>query len=219
MRPKVLAVLVLAASAARPAAQAPGVKVAPMLDNATVAVERVRLAPGAAQPPHTHVYAELLVILSRGELEMHAGAARSKEHRSPGDVEFVKAGVSHFGVNAGDGPLDVMTVAIKADRTHGGTSPLPQPMPGVTRKSVLDNAELSVTRFEFEPDAREPVPTHPYDLLVVPTTAARLDVQLGAKKEVRSYAVGEAIFVPRSVPHAVANVGTASFQVLGIAIK
>jgi oxalate decarboxylase/phosphoglucose isomerase-like protein (cupin superfamily) len=38
-------------------------------------------------------------------------------------------------------------------------------------------------------------------------------------KEVRGYMVGEVVFIPRSVPHAAANVGTAPFRLLGIAVK
>ena len=55
--------------------------------------------------------------------------------------------------------------------------------------------------------------------LNLPTAPGRLDVQVGDKKNVRGYAVGEAFFVPRNVPHALANVGTSSLRLLSIRFK
>ena len=48
---------------------------------------------------------------------------------------------------------------------------------------------------------------------------ARLDVQVGDKKHAHGYLAGEMIFIPRNVPHAVANAGTTPFRMLGIVIK
>jgi quercetin dioxygenase-like cupin family protein len=63
------------------------------------------------------------------------------------------------------------------------------------------------------------VHTHAHDLVVIPITAARLDVQVGDKKNVRGYRIGEAIWIPRLTPHAVANAGTASMRILGVVVK
>jgi len=190
-----------------------------VLDNATITAVRLKLAPGAKEQPHTHAYPMLVVVLTKGEMEMRNGEGHTKGARKVGDVEFVAAGVSHNAANVGAAPLEALVLAIKPERVRGGTAPPAQALPGVTRKPLLDNPDVKVTRLEFEAEVREAVHTHPYDLLVVPTTPARLDIQVGDKKHVRGYAIGEAIFIPRTVPHAVANVGTASFRILGIAIK
>ena len=204
------------------AAQAPaasGITSVPVLDNATLSASKITLAPGAREQIHTHPWPMLIVVLSRGELEMHNGSAHKKGPRVAGDLEFVPANVPHAGANVGATPLEGLMLALKPERPYGGATPPPQPLPGLTRTLLLDNAELTVTRLEFEEGVREPVHTHPYDLLVVPTMPARLDVQLGMSKEVRGYAAGEPIFIPRWVPHAAANVGASPFRVLGIAIK
>jgi quercetin dioxygenase-like cupin family protein len=220
MIPRLAAALLLAMAGVS-VAQEPGkgTTVTPVLDNSTVSVSRVTLAPGAREQTHTHPHPILLVVLSRSDVEMHHGSAHTKGPRAAGDVEFVGAGVPHARANVGAAPLDELVLALKPDRPHGGTTPPPQPLPGVTRTLLLDNSDVTVTRLDFEAGAREPVHTHPYDLLVVPTTPARMDLQLGMSKEVRGYAAGETIFIPRSVPHAAANVGTSSFRVLGIAVK
>ena len=205
------------------AAQAPplptGITSTPVLDNSTLSASRITLAPGAREQVHTHPWPMLIVVLSRGELEMHNGSTHKRGTRIAGDIEFVPANAPHAAANVGATPLTGLMLALKPERVHGDTAPAPQALPGLTRTLLLDNAELMVMRLEFEEGVREPVHTHPYDLLVVPTMPARLDVQLGMSKEVRGYAAGEAIFIPRSVPHAAANVGTSPFRVLGIAIK
>ena len=191
----------------------------PVLDNATVTAVRLKLAPGAKEQPHTHPYPMLVVVLTHGEMEMYNGDVHTKSPRKPGDLEYIGAGVSHHSGNVGAMPLEALVLAIKPDRVRGGTAPPAQALPGVTRTPMLDKPDVIVTRLEFEAEVREAVHTHPYDLLVVPTTPARLDVQIGDKKSVRGYAVGEAFFIPRNVPHAVANVGTSSFRLLSIRFK
>jgi quercetin dioxygenase-like cupin family protein len=196
-----------------------GFTVTPVLDNATLTAVRLTMAPGAKEQPHTHRYPMLVVVLTRGEMEVHNGPAQTKGPRKPGDIEFIGAGVSHNAGNVGTASLEALVLAIKPDRVHGGAAPPPQALPGITRKPVLDNPDLAVTRLEVEADVREPVHTHPYDLVVVPTMPARLDVQVGHTKNVRGYKAGEMIFIPRNVRHAVANVGTTPFRLLGVVIK
>jgi quercetin dioxygenase-like cupin family protein len=214
----VLLVLVSAAAVVAQTAPPPGFTIETVLDNATVGVAKLLLAPGAREQPHTHPYPLLIVITSRGDLEITNGGAHKKGPRIPGDIEFVAAGTSHAGANVGALPLHALALALKPSRAHGDPTPQ-QLVPGVTRTALLDNAEARVTRLEFEEDAREPLHTHPYDVLIVAITPARVDLQLGTKKDVHSYAVGETIYVPRTVPHAIANTGTAAFRILAIAIK
>ncbi len=213
----------LVLSAASLHAQGPavplGFTVTPVLDNATLTAVRLKMAPGAKEQPHTHQYPMLVVVLTHGEMEVHNGPAQTKGPRKPGDIEFIGAGVAHNAGNVGTTPLEALVLAIKPDRVRGGAAPPPQVLPGITRKPVLDKPDLAVTRLEVEADVREPVHTHPYDLVVVPTMPARLDVQVGDKKNVRGYTAGEMIFIPRNVPHAVANVGTTPFRLLGVIIK
>ncbi|MBI4264169.1 MAG: hypothetical protein HY657_07325 [Acidobacteria bacterium] len=124
-----------------------------------------------------------------------------------GDVEFIGRDLRHAAANVGTSPFEVVVAAIKPDRVPGGVAaPAPLP-PGVTRTGVLDNPEVTAARLEFAPAAREMVHTHPYDLVVVPLTSSRLEVQIGNGKETKEYAVGEAVFIARNEPHAVANLG------------
>ena len=223
MPPRFLLLGALLMQAGSPGAQAPapppGFTVKPVLDNATLAAVRLKIAPGAKEQPHTHPYPMLVVVLTPGEMQMHNGEAHTKGMRKPGDVEFVNAGVSHNAGNSGTTPLEALVLAIKPDRVRGGAVSPRQAVPGIIRKPMFDKPDLSVTRLEIDADVREPVHTHPYDLAVVPTALDRLDVQVGDKKNVRAYAPGEIIFIPRNVPHAVANGGTTTIRLLAIVVK
>lgn len=223
MPPRLILLGALLMQAGSPAAQAPapppGFTVKPLVDNATLTAFRLKIAPGAQEQPHTHPYPMLVVVLTPSEMEMRNGESHKKGLRKPGDLEFINSGVSHNAGNIGATPLEALVFAIKPDRVRGGAAPPRQAVPGIIRKPLLDKSDLSVTRLEIDADVREPVHTHPYDLAVVPTMAGRLDVQVGDKKQVRAYATGEMIFIPRNVPHAVANGGTTSTRLLAIVIK
>ena len=203
----------------RQAPAAPGVSTVSVLDNETTGVEHLVLAPGAREQPHTHAHPIVVIVLTRSDMEIHNGTSHTKGTQQPGHLEFVKAGTAHHTANVGTTPLHALVLSIKPDRPRGGIAPPAQATPGVTRTSLLDNAHVTVTKLEFEPDVREPLHTHPFDLLVVPTTASRVDMQIGDRKEMRGYMVGEAIFIHRGVPHAVANIGAASFRAVAVAFK
>lgn len=207
------AVLLHAQAPAPPA----GFTVTPLFDNSTVTVIRLQVAPGAREQPHAHPYSMLAVYLTRADVEMHNGASHSTDTKQPGDVEFIGRDVTHAAANAGSSPLDLVAISIKPERVRGGTAPPAPPPAGVTRTPVFDNADATVTRLEFAPAAHEPMHTHPYDLVVVPLTPARLEVRTG--KETKVYAPGEAFFIPRNEPHAVANLASERFTEIGIAIK
>ena len=192
-----------------------------MLDNATIRRRRLKLAPGAKEQPHTHPYSMLVVILTASEMEMYNGEMHTSGSGRSGQIQFIGAGVSHHAGTRARLPLDALVLAIKADRVRGGIAPRRRwrRMPGVTRTPLLDNHHRHVTRSRFEaesargrshaslPSARRP------DIAGAPRRPDR------SQEEVRRYAVGEAFFMPRDVAHAVANVGTASFRLLGIRIK
>lgn len=218
-----LLVLTLALGAAAVDAQTPapvpGRTVTPLFENGTLSAVKLTFAPGSRETPHTHPYPLLVIVTNHGEMEMSNGGPAMKGSRAPGDCEFVAAGVTHAAANVGSTPLEAIALNLKADRVKGGVAPAPQPLPGLARTPMSSNDDLVVTRLEFDADVREPVHTHPYDLVVVPISAGSLDLQIGNKKSVHNSPVGEAIFIPRGVPHAAANVGTTPLRILGIAIK
>lgn len=104
--------------AARGAGQAPvaptskpAVKV--LLENAQVRVRQVDFAPGAGDT-HTHPYAHVGVILTKGQLAF-ADAGKPEEVVSfeAGSVGFREANVTHSARNPGKEPMRVIEVEVK----------------------------------------------------------------------------------------------------------
>jgi quercetin dioxygenase-like cupin family protein len=190
-----------------------------LVNNATVLVARLRMAPNAREDVHTHPFSAVVVQIDAGDVEMHLGSVRSKTRRAPGFIELIPQAVPHAAANVGRAPFDVVTIAMKPDRRPGGDAPASPAPAGITRAPVLDNAEARVTHVSFAPSAREPVHAHPFDLVVVQLTAGRVEVRIGDQVSTRDYAPGEVTFLPRDVPHAVANVDRGPVEILSVGIK
>lgn len=177
------------------------------------------MAPDAREAVHTHPFSAIVIQIGAGEVDMHLGDSRATNRRAHGFVEYIPKEAPHAAANVGTASFDVVTIAIKPDRRPGGEAPASAAPPGITRKPVTDNADARVTRVGFARSAREPVHAHPFDLVVVQLTPGRVEVRLGDDVTTRDYAAGEVIFLPRDIPHAVSNVGTAPFEVYSVGIK
>jgi quercetin dioxygenase-like cupin family protein len=215
----VVGVTTLGTAAQQAGAPSPGITRTELENNATALIARLRMAPGAREDVHSHPFSAVVVQIGAGDVDMRLGDARSTTRRPHGFVEFIPKEVPHAAGNVGREPFDVVTIAMKPDRRPGGDAPASPAPTGITRMPVLDNAETRVTHVTFAPSAREPVHTHPFDLVVVPLTPGRVELRLGDDVSTRDYVVGEVIFLPRDVPHAVSNVGGGAFEMLSVGIK
>lgn len=72
----------------------------------------------------------------------------------------------------------------------------------------------------FGAGAAESMHAHPFDLVIVQVSSGHMGLIVGSGKE-RVTGVGSenAFFLPRNVPHAVANRGDAPLQIMSVAIK
>ena len=215
MRP-LIPVLALAAMAQ---ATPPGITRTPLVENATVMTARLRMAPGAREPVHTHPFSAVAVQLDAGEVEMRLGTKPETARRDRGHVEFIAAEMPHAAANVGSTPFDIVTIAIKPDRSPGGNQAPAETPAGITRVPVLDNKDARVARVTFGPGSREPVHSHPFDLVLVQLVPGRMEVLVGGEKTVKDHAAGEVLFLPRGVPHAVSSADAQPFEVLSVGIK
>jgi quercetin dioxygenase-like cupin family protein len=218
-RQKVKRLGILIACAAMAQTMPPGITRTQLLDNASVMVARLNMAPGARETVHTHPFSAVVIQLTTGEVEMRVGTRRETAQRGQEHIEFIAAEIPHAAANVGKAPFDVITIALKPDRVRGGTQPSAEAPPGIDRKQLLDNNDARATRVVFEPGAREPVHSHPFDLVLVQLNPGRMEVLVGTNKTARNYGAGEVVFLPRDVPHAVANVDTSKFDVMSVAVK
>lgn len=197
----------------------PGITRAQLLDNPTVMVARLTFAPGAREQVHTHPFSAVVVQLGPGDVEARIGTKPETGRRDRGHVEFIAAEIPHAAANVGTAAFEVVTVAIKPDRKAGGTQAPAAAPPGIARTPVLENAEARVAKVTFSPGSREPVHSHPFDLVLVQLAPGRVEVGIGDQKSVKDYSVGEVVFIPRDVPHAVASADQKPFEILSVGVK
>jgi len=81
-------------------------------DDAKSTVTRVRFAPGATEPPHTHPYDVILVPVTSGPVDVGNGATTLTTWKA-GEVQFVPKDVTHHVGNRGTVPFELIAIALK----------------------------------------------------------------------------------------------------------
>jgi quercetin dioxygenase-like cupin family protein len=203
-----------------PAVQVPqGMVRTVLIDNGTVLVTRLGYEAGKGETSHTHPFSAVVMQLTPGDVDVTIGSEHSRIRRDAGTVWFIPADVPHAAVNAGTMPFEQIAIAIKSTRMPAPAAPPTDAPPGIARTVLIDNAEARVVRVQFAPGGREPVHTHPNDLITVQATAGRLEILRASEKTTGERAPGTVEFVPRDVQHAYASVDTKPFELLSVAIK
>lgn len=82
-------------------------------DDAKSTVTRVRFAPGATEPPHTHPFDVILVpVVTSSTVDIGVGTTTLTSIK-PGDVQFVAKDVTHHVGNRGKEPFELIAIALK----------------------------------------------------------------------------------------------------------
>ncbi len=203
-----------------PQAQRPAPVRTTVVDNATATVTRLRFAPGSGEAIHTHDFSIVIVQLTSGDVvDFAVSDMRARGPRVAGVVTFVPAGTEHAVANPGTTPFEIMAVAIKPSRAPAPAAPPTDASPGITRTTLVDNEVVRVVRVEFTPGSREPVHTHPNDLVTVQMNGGRLQIRVGRRRTDSRRAVGFVQFVPRNVAHAFSSRGDRTIELLSFSIK
>jgi quercetin dioxygenase-like cupin family protein len=189
-----------------------------VIDNATVTVTRLRFAPGAKEDPHTHPFPLLIVQVTSGTMNV-ADREMIRVGNRPGEVWFIPPGTKHAASNQSPGTVEMLAVAIKPDREPAPMAPASEAPQGITRATLIDNDVVRVVRVRFAPDGREPVHSHPNDLLTIQVTAGKVEILNGDSRSTRDCGPGFVQFLRRNVAHAYASADTAPFELLSVSIK
>ena len=223
-----LAGLAFVASAA--AQTGPSGERATLVDNASVIVERFHLPAGAVQRLAGGLEPALIVQLTQGDIDLTIGSQRASGPREAGSIAFVPPRTPQSARNiAQRGATDVGVIRFRPGRTPAPSMPeVPgagapgvgnDAPPGITRTPLLDNAETRVVRVQFSPEGREPVHTHPYDLITLQISSGRVEILDGDAKSTENREPGFTKFVPRDRQHAYASADAKPFEILSVAIK
>ena len=190
-----------------------------ILDNATTTVTRLRFERGAGETVHTHSFPLLIVQITPGDVDLTVSEARARGPREPGIVTFVPPDTPHAVVNIGAGPFDIIAIALKPTRPAAAAAPPTDAPPGITRRTLVDNGDVRVVHVRFAPGSREPVHTHPNDLLTVQLTPGRFALLMGTERSEERGEIGSVQFLPREVPHAYVSMDAQQFELLSISVK
>ena len=211
-----VAALIVTTGVAQPP---PGITRSVVVDNATVLVARLGYEAGKGETSHTHPFSAVVVQLTPGDVDMTLGSEHTRARREVGTAWFIPANVPHAAVNIGSAPFEQIAITIKPERPAAPTAPATDAPPGITRTTLIDNADARVVRVQFAPGGREPVHTHPNDLLTVQLTTGRVEILIGPDKTTGAREPGLVQFLPRDVPHAYVSADTKAFELLSVAIK
>jgi quercetin dioxygenase-like cupin family protein len=189
-----------------------------VLDNNVVAVTRLHFAPGAAETPHTHPFPLVIVQVTSGTISLTDGELTRVGSR-PGEVWFIPADTRHAARNTASAPVDMLGIALKPDRPPAPEAPPTDAPPGIRRATLVDNTEVRIVRVRFDNGAREPLHTHPNDLLTVQVSPGRVEIVNGSNRSSEQREAGFVQFVARGLPHAYASADAQPFELLSIGIK
>jgi len=211
--------LVVTAAAQRDWPTGNGTTWVTVLDNDTVNVVRHRMPPATGGIISPMSDANLLVQITPGDAQIDQPDANSRGHRVPGNFTFVPPQTAHQIRNIARTTFDQLAIRIKASRSPATDAPPTAAPPGITRDTVLDNETVRVVRVRFAPAGREPVHTHPNDLLTIQLTKGAVEILNGVDKSSAVREAGFIQFVPRGTPHAYASADAQPFEILSVAIK
>ena len=191
----------------------------PVLQNNTVAVTHLRFAPGVRETTHTNPFPVVLVQITPGEIEIKEQDTSRRGSRA-GEVWYVPADRPHSITPRGNnGTIDLLAIGILPTRQPAPAAPPTDAPPGITRATLVDNSDVRVVRVRFDPSAREPVHTHPNDLLTVQITGGSMEMSIGPEHTLVYHDPGFVQFVPRNMQHSYASADTKPFELLSISVK
>ena len=168
-----------------------------LAENERVRVLKVTMAPGGKAATHEHP-AHVGVNLSAGTVTMTTADGETVEVPMKADDAALYPAGKHSTANAGQTPLEVIVIELKADP---GTGTFPESRPGMTSTVLLDDPRVRAVRVGIEPSFTEAAGTsHDYDQVVV--TLAPSDVALTMEGKTRkSWKRGDVKLIGKGVPH------------------
>jgi quercetin dioxygenase-like cupin family protein len=191
-----------------------------VLDNASVLVERFHLEAGVTERIAADGAPALVVQLTPGNVDLSIGDKRASGPREAGAIAFVPPRTPQSARNIADrGATDIVVIRFKPGRTPAPAMPTVDAPPGIERTPLLDNSDTRVVRVQFSTTGREPVHTHPYDLMTLQITPGQVEILDGDAKTTAMRESGFVKFVPRDRPHAYASADQNPFEILSVSIR
>ena len=215
-----LGVIGALASASSAAAQDP-IKSNPknyqlVLENATVRVLRVTVAPGEKTTMHEHPDNAVIVFTDSKIRFTGADGKAVDAALKPNEAMWSPAG-KHAGENTGTGPIEGVIIELKGNAAPSATPPASRP--DTTSTQLFDNPRARGLKATIAPAFHESAgTTHDYDQVVVALGDGNLMLNVEGKSKT-SWKRGDAEFIGRGAKHESQNTGQKPLDVFILAIK
>lgn len=211
-----IASLPLAAFAQDPAKVAPGhYKV--LLDNPSVRVLKVTVAPGEKTPTHAHPDT-IIVPLTAANARFTLPGGKTRDAAMTAETPLYDPAGTHAGANVGANPMEAILVEVKSKTAAAAA--LPTGRPGLSQ-TILAEGPLAVAyRTTAAPAFREPPgSTHDFDQVVITLGPADMALSIDGKLAMSKWQRGDVQFIGRGVKHEAKNTGAKPVDFIIVGIK
>jgi quercetin dioxygenase-like cupin family protein len=211
-----VSLLSLAAAAQDPVKVDPGhYKV--LLENATVRVLKVSVAPAGKTPAHAHPDS-LLVPLADGKALFTLPDGKTQDVVLTKEAAVYTPAGTHAGTNVGTGAIDAILVEFKTPAP--GKATLPTSRPGMQQTVLAESPRAVAFKSTTAPDFQEPAgTTHDYDQVVIALGPGEINLAVDGQAPVTKWQRGDVHFVGRGVKHSSKNTGGKPADVIIVAIR
>jgi len=188
-----------------------------VMENATVRVLKVSVAPAGKTPAHAHPDS-LLVPLSDGKARFTLADGKTEDAvLGKEKATFTPAG-THAGANIGTDALDAILVEFKTPAP--GKATLPTSRPGMQQTVLAESPRAVAFKTTTAPDFQEPAgTTHDYDQVVIALGPGEINLVVDGQAPVTKWQRGDVHFVGRGVKHSSKNTGGKPADVIIVAIR
>jgi beta-alanine degradation protein BauB len=188
-----------------------------VLENSSVRVLHVSVAPGAKTTTHEHPDT-VIVALSSAKVKFTGADGKPVEVALKADEASWAPAEKHSGENLGKTPVDVILVELKGSKPATATIPTNRPDMQIT--PLIDNPRVMVYKAVTAPDFHEAAgSTHDFDQVVIAlgdSDGMMVNVDGQVKNQWKR---GDVLFIGRGMKHESKNSSGKPFDVIIVAVK
>jgi quercetin dioxygenase-like cupin family protein len=188
-----------------------------LIDNPSVRVLKISVAPGAKSPMHSHPDS-MLISLADSKARFTLPDGKTEDMEIGKETASYTPTTTHSPNNVGTTAVDAILVEFKAKEP--GTASLPTSRPGMDINVLAESPRAIAYKTMPAADFHEaPGTTHDYDQVVISLGANEMSLAIEGKPTVTKWQRGTAHFVGRGVKHESKNLSTRPTAFVIVAIK
>ena len=187
-----------------------------VVDNPSVRVLRVSLAPGGKTAMHQHPD-HLVIPLVAGKVTFTGPDGKSQDSALPVETATFIPAATHVSSNTGSTPVDAIVIEFKG---AAGKATVPSSRDGMTIKVLADNPRAVAYRSTAAPNFTEAAGAkHDFDQVVIALGPSQMSLAIDGKPAKTSWARGDVQFIGRGTAHESKNAGAKPVDFIIVAVR